>query len=36
MRRVIPELVLAVLTLTSGLAAADTLRMECPPSKEGR
>lgn len=36
MRRVIPGLVIAVLALTSGLAGADTLRMECPPSKEGR
>ena len=36
MRRVIPGLIAAALALTSGLARADTLRMECPPSKEGR
>lgn len=36
MKRVIPGLITAVLTLTSSLAGADTLRMECPPSKEGR
>lgn len=36
MRRVIPGLAVAVLAMTSGLAGADTLRMECPPSKEGR
>ncbi|WAT10670.1 ABC transporter substrate-binding protein [Rouxiella badensis] len=36
MRRVIPGLIAAALALTSGLTHADTLRMECPPSKEGR
>ena len=36
MRRVIPGLVAATLTLTSSLVHADTLRMECPPGKESR
>ncbi|CAI2458894.1 Probable ABC transporter-binding protein DR_1438 precursor [Serratia ficaria] len=36
MRRIIPNLVAAALALTSGQALADTLRMECAPSKEGR
>ncbi|MFG1172869.1 ABC transporter substrate-binding protein [Erwiniaceae bacterium CAU 1747] len=36
MRRAIPALLVTALALTPGLAAADTLRMECAPSKQGR
>jgi len=36
MRKVIPGLIVTALALFSGFAQADTLRMECPPNKEGR
>ncbi|OJT43588.1 ABC transporter substrate-binding protein [Serratia plymuthica] len=36
MRRLIPSMVATALALMSGQALADTLRMECAPSKEGR
>lgn len=36
MRRLIPSMVAATLALMSGQTHADTLRMQCAPSKEGR
>ncbi|UNK30516.1 ABC transporter substrate-binding protein [Serratia plymuthica] len=36
MRRLIPSMVATALALMSGQVLADTLRMECAPSKEGR
>ncbi|MDT3250312.1 ABC transporter substrate-binding protein [Serratia sp. root2] len=36
MRRLIPSMVATALALMAGQALADTLRMECAPSKEGR